>query len=85
MLTKLINWLFIPNTVAGVMNTFQKTIDSLEDVARHHIGKVEHYEDKIEDLLVKVDNHSSLITAHEAEADAAMKMVAKLNKTFGLD
>lgn len=85
MLTKLIAWLFIPHTVEGVMHSFQETINKLEGVAKHHISKVEDYEDKIEDLLIKVDNHSSLITAHEAEANAAMKMAAKLNKTFGLD
>lgn len=85
LLNKLLNKLFVPNTVAGVLNTFQETITSLEKVAKHHIAKVEKYEDKIETLLAEVDDAQERITTHEDEANLALKTANKLNNFFGLN
>lgn len=85
MLTKLINRFFIPNTVAGVMNVFQKTISDLEAVAEHHKLQAEKHEEKIENYLAKVDYSCTLIEDHEAEIEKAQRMVRKLNILLGFD
>jgi methyl-accepting chemotaxis protein len=75
---------FFPQSVSGVMASFQKTIDDLKLVAKQQQAKAEKHSDNIEELFDLVDEQSDLRDEAQSEADSALGMAAKLAKTFGL-
>jgi uncharacterized coiled-coil protein SlyX len=75
---------FFPQTVSGVMASFQKTIDDLKLVATKQQAKADKHSEKIEKLFDKIDEQSDLRDEALVEANSALDMAATVASTFGL-
>jgi hypothetical protein len=75
---------FFPQSVAGVMAQFQKTIDDLHKVAAIHMAKANKYDEKVEKLEEEIERQQELMFAADSEAQDATRLATKLSATFGL-
>lgn len=77
-------WNPFKKTVASVMGDFQKVVNDLKAVHAAHTAKASKFEEKIEDLLDKVEAHSFSADQAKAEADAALMLAEKIASQFHL-